>query len=110
MVVTAAKTMKATPMTTGATEEIDMLNWKIVCWSLGSWAAVSFVFCVLWGLVTPQALHMHAFLEQVLPAFEWLTWWGFLLGLVESFLYGFYAGLVYVPIHNGFTRYWAGTR
>ena len=36
-----------------------MLNWKIVGWSLGSWAAVSFVVCVLWGLVTPQELHMH---------------------------------------------------
>ena len=26
-----------------------MLNWKIVCWSLGTWAAVSFTVCVGWG-------------------------------------------------------------
>lgn len=83
-----------------------MLNWKIVCWSLGIWAAISFLVCVLWGLITPEALHMHAFLEQILPAFEWLTWWGFLLGLVESFLYGFYAGIVFVPVHNFFWRRW----
>jgi hypothetical protein len=47
---------------------------------------------------------MHAFLEQVLPAFEWLTWWGFLLGLVASFLYGVYTGLVFCPIYNGLNR------
>jgi hypothetical protein len=83
-----------------------MLNWKIVSWSLGIWAAVSFVICVIWGLVTPQSVHMHTFLEQVLPAFKWLTWWGFLLGLIESFLFGFYAGIVYVPIYNFFNKRW----
>ena len=88
------------------TEGIKMLNWKIVSWSLGAWAAVSFVVCVIWGLLTPEALHMHAFLEQILPAFKWLTWWSIPLGLVESFLLGFYAGIVYVPIHNFFTKRW----
>ncbi len=83
-----------------------MLNWKVVSWSLACWAGVFFVICVIWGLVTPEALHMHAFLEQVLPAFQWLTWWGFLLGLAESVLFGFYAGIVYVPIHNFFFRRW----
>ena len=83
-----------------------MLNWKTVCWSLGLTASVSFVFCVIWGLLTPQSLHMHAFLEQVLPAFKWLSWWGFLLGLVESFLWGFYFGIVFVPIFNYLHRRW----
>ncbi len=84
-----------------------MLNWKVVSSALGAWAAVSFLLCVLWGLVTPESLHMHQFLEMVLPAFKWLTWWGFLLGLVESFLWGFYAGVVYVPLHNYFMRRWS---
>ena len=83
-----------------------MLNIKVVTWALGLWSAVTFVVCVIYGLVTPQTLHMHALLEQVLPAFKWLTWWGFLLGLVESFLYGAYAGLVYVPIYNFLQRRW----
>jgi hypothetical protein len=77
-----------------------MLNIKLVSWALGLWGAMTFVVCVIYGLVTPQSLHMHAFLEQVLPAFKWLTWPGFLLGLVESFLYGVYAGIVFVPIYN----------
>ena len=38
------------------------------------------------------------------PGFKWLTLPGFLIGLVESFLYGAYAGLVYVPVYNFFAR------
>lgn len=83
-----------------------MLKMKLVSWALGIWAAITFVVCVLYGLVTPEALHMQAFLEQVLPAFKWLTWWGFLLGLLESFLYGVYAGLVFVPVYNALWRRW----
>ena len=37
-----------------------------------------------------------------------LTFWGCCLGLLESFLYGAYAGLVFVPIHNFFARSWGG--
>ena len=83
-----------------------MLNTKLVAWALGIWAAITFVLCVIYGLVTPQSLHMGAFLEMVLPAFKWLTWWGFLLGLVESFLYGAYAGLLYCPIYNWLNWHW----
>jgi len=76
-------------------------------WLPGRWAfaAVTFIVCVIYGLVTPQSLHMHTFLEQVLPAFKWLTWWGFLLGLIESFLYGAYVGLVFCPIFNWLHRH-----
>lgn len=79
-----------------------MLNMKVVSWALGAFGAVTFVVCVLYGLIVPESLHMHAILEQLLPAFQWLTGWGFLLGLVESFLYGAYAGLVFVPLYNAF--------
>ena len=87
-----------------------MLNIKIVAWALGLSGAVSFVVCVLWGLVTPQSVHMHEFLEQFLPGFTWLTWWGFLLGLVESFLFGVYAAIVYVPIYNWLTKRFGDAR
>ena len=32
--------------------------------------------------------------------------WGFCLGLIETFLYDVYAGLVFVPIYHFFTRRW----
>ena len=83
-----------------------MLNIKIVSWSLGICTAISFVLCVIYGLIVPPSLHMASALEAVLPAFTWLTLGGFFLGLIESFLYGVYAGLVFVPIYNFFTRRW----
>lgn len=83
-----------------------MLNVKVWTWALACWAAVTYLVCVVWGLVTPEAFHMHSLLETVLPGFRWLTLSGFLIGLVESFLYGAYAGLVFVPLHNLFWRHW----
>ncbi len=83
-----------------------MLNMKIVSWALATATLASYLLCVSYGLATPVSLHMHGFLEQVLPGFKWLTWQGFFIGLVESFLYGAYAGMVYVPIYNFFSRRW----
>jgi len=84
-----------------------MLNIKVVSWSLAVSTVIAFQVCVSYGLATPKSLHMHGFLEQMLPGFEWLTWKGFVIGLVESFLYGAFAGMVYVPVYNFFSRRWA---
>ncbi len=81
-------------------EPMHPLNWKVMTWSLGLFCAVSFVLCVLYGFVVPKTLHMVQFLEITLPGFQWLSPGSFVLGLVESFLYGAYAGLVFTPIYN----------
>lgn len=83
-----------------------MLNTKVVTWALAIWTSVTFVVCVIYGLVTPESLQMSVFLERLLPGFKWLTWWGFLIGLTESFLYGAYAGLVFCPVYNWLHRRW----
>ena len=54
----------------------------------------------------PASLHASGLLEMVLPGFTWLTPGSFFLGLVESLLYGAYAGLAFVPVYNAFTRRW----
>lgn len=87
-----------------------MLNVKVVTWSLALWSSFSFVFCVAFAMLTPSSLSMHALLLQLLPGFEWYSWRGFLVGLIESFLYGAYAGLVYVPIYNFLHRKWGMLR
>jgi hypothetical protein len=46
------------------------LNWKVMTWSLGLFCAVSFVLCVLDGLVVPKTWHMVQFLEMTLPGFD----------------------------------------
>lgn len=83
-----------------------MLNMKVVTWSLAIWTTVSYVLCVVYGLVTPGSHYMAAFLQQVLPGFEPDNWRGFAVGLIESFLYGAYAGIVYVPVYNLLQRKW----
>ena len=80
------------------------LNWRAVTWALGLFAAVTFVVCVVYGLLVPRTLHMVQLLEIALPGFKWLSLGSFVLGLVESFLYGAYAGLVFVPIYNSVIR------
>jgi hypothetical protein len=80
----------------------------VFTWALALFGALTYLVCIAYGLVVPESLHMTAFLEQVLPGFRWLTPGGFAVGLVESFLYGAYAGLVFTPIHNALWRRWAG--
>ena len=81
-----------------------MMDTRIVSWALGIWASVTFLLCVVYGVIAPENLHAQALLEQLLPAFQWRTWPGFLLGLAESFLYGAYAGLVFCPVYNCLNR------
>jgi len=84
-----------------------LLNIRVVSWSFGLFLSFSYILCVLYGLVVPERLHgMSQFLEMVLPAFKWLTFGGFILGLIESFLYGAYIGIVFVPIYNFLSRRW----
>jgi hypothetical protein len=80
------------------------LNWRVMTLSLGLFSAVTFVVCVAYGLLVPTSLHMSQFLEAMLPGFTWLTAGSFVLGLVEAFLYGVYAGLVFTPIYNVVAR------
>ena len=81
-----------------------MLNIKVVTWSLAIWAALMFMSCVVYGLLTPSSMHMTAFLEQLLPGYKPLSGVGFFVGLIQSFLYGAFAGLVYVPVYNFLNR------
>jgi hypothetical protein len=72
-----------------------MLNWKVVTKSLSSFAAISFVLCVGYGLVALPVLHAGWLLEALLPGFKWLSVGSFVLGLIESALYGAWAGALY---------------
>ena len=81
-----------------------MLNWEIVTKSLSSFAAISYVLCVGYGLIAPSALHAGWLLEALLPGFKWLSTGSFVLGLIESALYGAWAGILYSWLYNYFAR------
>ena len=76
------------------------LYWRDVGLAMGSFLAITYVFCVAYDLAFDQ--RMYEVWLKLLPGFNWLTWQSFLLGLVESFLYGIYFGLVFVPLYNLF--------
>ena len=77
-----------------------MLNVKLLTLSLGVSTAILFIVCVLYGLVVPRELHGGELLIQLLPGFHWITPMSFLLGLLETFLYGLFAGLLFATTYN----------
>ncbi|MGJ8632235.1 MAG: DUF5676 family membrane protein [Glaciecola sp.] len=63
--------------------------------------SISFVLCVVFGLLFPQNIMYEAW-QPLLPGFEWLSWQSFFLGLVESYMYGWFITLIWVPLYNFF--------
>lgn len=69
--------------------------------SLGLFLMITFALRVGFDLMFPQSAMYQSWL-RLLPGFTWLTWPSFLLGLVETFAYGWYVALVFGPLFNFF--------
>ena len=67
--------------------------------SLSVFLVISYVLCVLLGLIWPGG-GLHQPWLQFLPGFTWLTLPSFLLGLVEVIAYGWYSALIFAPLFN----------
>lgn len=67
--------------------------------SLTAFFVLSFVLCVLGGVLFPGMI-VHRMLDLLLPGFEWLSWRSFLIGLIGSIGWAWYIALVFVPIYN----------
>lgn len=63
---------------------------------------ISYMICVLGYLFLPELPINHAMLAIFLPGFTLLSWQNFLLGLVESFAWGWYIALIFGPLYNFF--------
>jgi hypothetical protein len=61
--------------------------------------AITFSLCVGFDLLIP-AHAMYGSWQRLLPGFEWISWSSFFLGLIESYGYGWYFALIWVPIYN----------
>lgn len=64
--------------------------------------AITFALCVAFDLVFPQHAMYQAW-QELLPGFEWISWKSFFIGLVETYAYGWYFALVWVPLYNIFS-------
>ena len=75
----------------------------ISLWAVGHasslFLAITFALCVGFDLLFPEHAMFRAW-QDLLPGFEWLSMKSFLLGLIESWAYGWYFALIWVPIYN----------
>jgi hypothetical protein len=69
--------------------------------SLGAFFAISFLACILLGLVVPDA-GLHRPWLQFFPGFEWLTARGVIIGLVRTQVYAWCTALVFGSLFNFF--------
>ncbi|HID81521.1 MAG TPA: hypothetical protein EYH06_10645 [Chromatiales bacterium] len=65
--------------------------------------AISFALCVGFDLLFP-AHAMYGAWQALVPGFEWISWKSFFLGLVETWAYGWYFALIWVPVYNLVSR------
>jgi hypothetical protein len=68
--------------------------------SLATFLTIIYLACLALALIVPDR-GLHAPWLQFFVGFSW-TWQGIAIGLVESVVYGFVAGLVFAPIFNFF--------
>ena len=78
-----------------------ILRWG---WTISTFLAISYLICIGFGLLMPDALRMWTAWAPLLPGFEWLTWTAFLSGLISAFAYGWYIALIGVPLYRFFAK------
>jgi len=85
-------------------EEMTMkqgLSLVAVGFATSLFLAITFVLCVGFDLLFPAHAMFQAW-QKLLPGFQWLSWGSFFLGLIESYAYGWYIALIWVPLYNVF--------
>ena len=69
--------------------------------SLSFFLVITYVLCVLYGVFGFQQ-GMHQLLFQLIPGFTWITWPSFFIGLIWSFVCGWYIAVVFALLFNYF--------
>jgi hypothetical protein len=74
--------------------------------SLSAFLAISVVLCIVGYFIAPDLPVRHDALSVLLPGFKMLSWQAFLLGLAESYAWGWYIALIFVPLYNFCAAHW----
>ena len=61
--------------------------------------AITFTLCVVFDLIFPEHAMFQAW-QELLPGFVWLSWKSLFIGIIESYAYGWYFALIWVPLYN----------
>ena len=91
---------KFTGSTTTATCRLSIYA---VGMSAGIFLAITFVLCIGFGLFFPS-MTMYQAWQPLLPGFEWISLQSFVIGLVETFAYGWFIAVLFVPLFNFFSE------
>ena len=61
--------------------------------------SISFAVCVGFNLLFPEHAMLKAW-QGLLPGLQQISFGSFLLGVVETYVFGWYIALIWVPIYN----------
>ena len=86
----------------GQTPDIRTVPIAALGMSLSLFFAISFALCIVGYLIMPGLPVKHEALAIFLPGFELLTWQGFVIGLAESYAWGWYIALILGSLYNFF--------
>jgi len=64
---------------------------------------IFFTLCVIFDLIFPSYA-MHSAWHILLPGFEWISFGSYLLGAIETYLYGWLFALIWVPLYSFFAN------
>jgi len=78
-----------------------MYKMRIWICTLGMLSMLAYIHVTLWELIRGRQIGIDRALYILLPGYQ-LTTGGFIIGLVESFLWGAYVAVFFVIIHNYF--------
>lgn len=69
--------------------------------TLSVFLVISYLLCVGFGLVFPN-LAMHEAWAPLLPGFSWISWSSFFLGLIETYVWGWYIAVLWGFLYSMF--------
>lgn len=68
--------------------------------TLSAFLVITYLLCILYGLLIHVGGFHQTLLPLLLPGFDWLSAPGFFIGLAWVFVFGWYVAIVYAPLHN----------
>ena len=63
---------------------------------------ITFLLCVGFDFLFPD-MAMYPSWQRLLPGFEWISWQSVVLGVAETYVYGWFFALVWTPLYNLFS-------
>lgn len=64
---------------------------------------ITYTLCIIFDLAFPQYA-MYSAWQIFLPGFNWISWSSYFIGLLETYLYGWYFALIWTVLINVYNK------